>query len=140
MRREDIRNVPWPIWATTTQSVALSMMLALAFFLSGDERVSGSAYTGVVATGGADTWGMVFLLVALFLATATWQMPTKLVWGFVISSVAYGSLAATFLVSALIHSTANLTAPVAYGWLSWVHGFIAWRLLKKCRGKSPTVV
>lgn len=119
------RQRGWILRGLAIQSAGLSVALSLAFFLSGPERVSGSAYSGVVQTGGPRIWGVVFLFVGALVAIASAHGILRLRAAMVVAALAYGTLAGTFVYAAITHPSANLTAPVVYAWLAYAHLFVA---------------
>lgn len=118
------RERGWVIRGLAIQSAGLSIALALAFFLSGPDRVSALAYRILVAqTGGPDTWGVVFLFCGLLTVGASLRGLRALRLALCTSALAYLVLAGAFTLAALHYPTANLTAPVVYGWLAYAHVF-----------------
>lgn len=102
-----------------------SIALALAFFLSAPARLSADAYLGVVRTGGSFTWGTVFLLAGLAVAAGGYHSLRSLRVSLILGGLCYFGLAATFTYAAWQFPTANLTAPVVYGWIGACHMLLA---------------
>lgn len=110
------------------------MMMALAFFLSAPSRLSGVAYTGVLATGGSMVWGTIFMLAGLGTVAAVVRNSLFAVGAsFLVSALVFLGLASTFAVSAVLYDAANLTAPVIYGWMCWLHLDVARRMFRDHR-------
>lgn len=106
-------------------SAGLSIALALAFFLGGDERIKAKAYWVVSQTGGSVTWGIIFLFAGALMVLSARRSFMALRVAAWVSAGAYLILAIAFTASAAKFATANLTAPVVYGWLGFAHVYYA---------------
>lgn len=104
---------------------SLSFSMSLAFFLSTGARLSAPAYTAIIqAPGGPRMWGTLFMFAGLLITAGLAHSSRTLLqlqWSVSIASVPYLLLMTAFLVAALRFDTANITAPVAYGFIFLFH-------------------
>ena|SRR6478735_9602365 len=98
----------------------LSFFLGFALILGGPTRSSAYAYSVITSHGGVYVWGTVFVALGVGLIMSV-DYPTLLAVLLLTGCVAYWMLSAAFTLAALTHSEANLTAMVAYGWISVMH-------------------
>lgn len=133
------RERGWIIRGLSIQSAGLSIALSLAFFLSNQNRISATAYKVIAQTGGTTTWGVIFLFCGALVVGASWRGLRPLRVALCISALAYFCLAVAFLLAVFYYSTANLTAPVVYGWIAYAHlfsvGLVTYKL-SKAEGKD----
>jgi hypothetical protein len=109
------------------QSTALTLGLAVAFLISSPARVSAKAYDVITSVGGAQSWGIIFLLCAVLTGSASWHKHRTYQAGtLAVSGLSLILLALTFGIAAYRYETANLTAPVVYGWVGFLHLTYAW--------------
>lgn len=113
------------------QLAGLSLALSIAFFLSNPERLSALSYLVIARTGGSTTWGMIFLFCGVAVGASCYADFRTLRLAAILASIAYTAIALTFTLTAIQYSTANLTAPVVYGWIAWSHVFLAILLTSK---------
>jgi hypothetical protein len=111
---------------------ALALFFGLALLLGGAQRVSATAYMVIVDTGGHVLWGAGFLALGFVLWGAGRVSLRALQWALFAAAFSYLNVAAMFAIAAWQSPTANLTAPVAYGWIALAH-LGAWERAREAR-------
>lgn len=111
---------------------ALAVAMGLALLLGGADRVSATAYMVIVDTGGHLVWGAGFLSLAAALWWSGRVSLAALQWTLFAAAFSYLNVAAMFAIAAWQSPTANLTAPVAYGWIALTH-LGAWERAREAR-------
>jgi len=111
----------------------LSFLLGFALILGGPTRSAAYAYSVITQQGGVYVWGTAFVVLGIG-TMMSGDYPKVLEAFLLLGCCAYWLLSAAFCVAAVFHEEANLTAMVAYGWISVLH----WCAFTKVRRDHPS--